>query len=343
MKFVSKMLVVVVAAAVGLGVTACDRHATKEGQQTNLEFQYIPADGETDEFDRPIAVGSHLTMEVQPLGRAFDGIVAVRTSPPGVVEAVPDQSEPDQIHLTGVGDGDVELEVEVQGVDGSYTDWIELRVRDVAEIEMSHRCTDLPEAAYPQGRAPSLEFERRSLEGDRLVGAADNTTDPLEGCQAWLYPEEYQQLPTCDSAGLHFPVLEQLGVVELDVVEEVAVDDRGAPYLDVHVFDPDAMEFVQPSEAVRVGRSSTFELIPFIDPPTEPGTVDACAELEVEILTPDVCEFDSVGDDTTTTTEPEDDYEVEIEGLASGVCDLDVYLAGERDIAPWPIAIDVVE
>lgn len=335
------MLSLAVGAALVAATAGCSFQASQEGQEGNLEFQYNPADGETDRFDRPIAVGSGLTMEVEPLGRAFDEIEMVTTSPAGVIEAWPDGSEPDLFHLEAIEGGDVEIEVQARGDGSVYTDRIEVAADEVAEVEMGHRCTDFAEGAYPRGAAPTVQFDRRSAGGDKLIGGAENSDVPLRSCQAWVTPEDLQTAPVCDEAGLHFPEMNELEIVELDVVEEVGLHAGGASYLDLYIYDPDATRFEQPGETLRVDRNRTIEVRPYMNPATREGTVDVCAELEVEVRTPGVCELSGVGDETTTG--PDDDYEVRLSGNQSGICDLDVYLADQRGVAPWTVSVDVLD
>ena len=319
---------------------ACQLHPTQEGERGNLEFSYHPADGST-EFDRPLAVGSGLTLHVDPLGeRSLDNVIGVETSPDSILDAEVTDDR-DAIALMGRSSGQVDLEVTVNGGGETYRDSIALEVGDVDRIAMEHRCTSAADAAYLEGWEASIDLERQTSGGDQLVGSTRSSFDAAESCQLDIVPDQYQEAPYCDSAGLHFPTFDEPGPVELFVTDGVATIDNGFRDLGLHIVDPDLMVFDPPADYAEVDRTRTIQLEPVREVPDSGGFWPICTpmELDVEILTPDICR--SRAGSTSFSIDADDDNELELQGQRSGICQLDIYLAERPDLEPWPVDIDV--
>lgn len=332
--------------SLSVAAMACDMRATQEGDEGHLTFYHSPADGSTD-FERPLAVGSGVALKMEPLDeRSFRRVVDVTVEPASVLDAHVDDSSSDTVNLSGESTGEARIEVEVQGDAERYTDSTTMQVAEVQKIEMGHECTDRADAAYQVGRRATIEWERQTGSGDKLVGSARNDGEPLRGCQADIYPEDYQQDPHCNEAGLHFPNFPAVEPIDLFATDGVGVTTGGLHDLGIHVFDPAVLAYnlriEHSGDAMRVDRTNTVELDLFNDPVDNDDNFPICTNMEllVEIYSSDICT--GPGGDVEFTVEREDAHEFELRGEQSGVCDFDVSLPEHPDVEPWPIELDVM-
>lgn len=340
----SSRLVILVAMA--LALAACDMRATQEGDEGNLTFHYSPADESTD-FDRPLAVGSGVALHMEALdGRTFRRVVDVTAEPETVLTADVDDSSLDTINLSGQSSGEATISVEIQGDGERYTDSTSVRVGEVRQIEMEHKCSDSADAAYIVGQSATISWDRQTASGEKLIGSARSQEEALRSCQADIYPIEYQEDPHCNEAGLHFPNLPMVEPIELFPTEDIGVATGGLRDLGIHVFDPEVLShnlrFEHSNDDLRVDRTRTVELELFNDPVGSGDNFPICTDLDllIEIYSTDTCT--GPGGAADFTVDSEDSHEFQLRGERTGVCDFDVSLPEYPDVAPWPIELDVI-
>lgn len=319
----------------------CQFDATQEGEQGNLEFAYSPADGDTT-FDRPIAVDSGLKMYVEPLAnRSFDQITDVTVSDNSILRAEIDGNSSDTLNLEARSSGEVRLEVRAQGGGETYGDWTTIRTGDVDRVRMAHECTSAADAAYLIDREASVELERQNRAGEQLIGSAQSHMDALRSCHVDLYPDEYQERPYCDEAGLHFSTLPEFGAIDIFPADGIGTAGSSHQDMGMHVIDPDLMQFHQPDTDLRVDRNRTIELEAYRNPPDSSGVWPVCTDMDlrIEIYSGNIC-TGSAGE-TTLHVDASDENEVQLRGQRSGYCDFDIYLDDEPGIDPWPMEVYV--
>lgn len=341
-------LVLIAVVVVGIGAChgqGCERVATEEGKEGNLEFAYKPADDST-QFDRPVAVGSSKDISVEPLdGRALDQVIGAYTTDETVIDAAVVDAAADEVHLTALAPGSVELVVEVEGGGEVYEDRVDMRAEDVWFADLAHRCTTAVEAAYVADERASLVLERRSEAEEKLAGFSNSRHDALNSCQVEIFPGEDQELPYCDEDGLHFPSFPAYGLIDVFLVEEVAPGDDGYVDIGMHVIPADELQFAhRPRHELQVDRSETVTLDPFWQDTYGGAEWDVCTNmhLEIDIVTPAVCRG-PMGR-RSFSIEPEDKNEIDLRGEAPGICEFDVYYRGDSyDAGPWPVEVPVDE
>lgn len=320
-------------------LSGCNFDATQQGERGNLEFSYTAADGRT-EFDRPLAVGSELTMHIEPVdNRGLDQIDEV-TVTPGDVLGVEFTDSSDSFRLHALSGGEARVRVEVRDGNTTYVDETPLRVDHVDSVQMGHRCTEAAGAAYLWDTEIDVDWNRRNAAGETLIGSAENTEGDAPRCHADIQPVSYQTAPQCDSTGLHFPPIDEL--VSLDLFAEEGLETGGVQDMGIHVIDPVNMQFDPPEDYVEVGRTEQVQLLPVWDPVEYEGWWPVCTnmELEVEIINPATCIGPADRDEFTV--DPDDQNQVKLEGKLSGICHLDVSLARFPDAGTWPIEVEVV-
>lgn len=321
-----------------LWATGCDYEASRQGERGNLEFTFTAADGST-EFDRPIAVDSTLTMRVDPLdGRSFDEVTEVSAAPEEVMKAVVDAEQDNAFQLHARAPGSADVSVRVRDNNDTYGDETLVRTDDIDSIEMGHRCTDGADAAYLTDTRFRVDWTRRNPADQTLVGTTRNSGQQRPGCRAEIFPSDFQTSPRCDSAGMHFPPVDELLSIDLFALEEL--DTPAADNLQIHIIDPDEMLFDPPEESLVVDQRRTVELHPVWNPDTG-GWSPVCTPLElmIEIYNPQTCLGPSNQEEFTV--DPGDDNEFDLLGLEPGICHLDIRLADWPHLDPWPVEIEV--
>ena len=337
---------IVALVAMSLAIVACDMRATQAGDEGNLEFFYSPADGSTD-FDRPLAVGSGVALKMEPLsGRSFQRVVDVTVEPESVLTGYVDDSSSDTVNLSGQSGGEAVVQVEIQGDSERYTDSTTLRVDEVRQIEMSHECTDLADAAYLVGERATIGWERKSRSGEKLIGSARSQEEARHSCQADLFPKEYQEEPYCDEAGLHFSNFSHVEQIDVFATDGVGTSTGAHTDLGIHVFNPDVLaqnlRIEYGGDDLRVDRTRTVQLDLFNDPIDDGANFPICTNMEllIEIYSTDTCS--GPGGAVDFTVERDEAHEFRLRGERGGLCDFDISLAEFPEVEPWPIEIDVL-
>lgn len=338
---------------VAAGCSGCQFQAAQEGERGNLEFVYTAADGDTT-FERPLAVGSGLRVNVEPLGgRSLDYVTAVTSSDSSVIAAEVETGASDAIYLVGRAGGHAEIEVEARGGGETYSDRILMSADWVDQVGLSHSCTAGTDAAYLADYDATILLDRRNDRGQKLVGtaASQSLDDAHLGCQLEIYPADEQQRPYCDTAGLHFPEFLDYGEVELFPIDEVGLTSGSHPALGVHAVSAERISLEQfPRDEARVDRTRSIELEAYWEDPGNAhgpgGSTDwpVCTHMamDIEVRTPDICTGRSGS--TSFSIDSSDENEIDIRGVRRGSCQLDIYVLDEfGEVGPFPVDVEVVD
>ncbi len=313
-------------------VLACSGKAAQEGEEGKLEFFYEPADGDRD-FDRPLAVGSGMSIFVEALGsHELDRIRKVSTDPESVLFAELDDDAEDEVYIWGDAAGEATLEVEVLGGGEIYTDRVTLRVDEVDTVEMAHECTDGIDAAYMIDEDFRIPFERENADGEKLVGEVHSDMDAKLSCQVLMQPEYFQDRAYCNEAGLHFWAIDTLGPVYLDLIPEVSAASRALDELDIHIVDEDDIGFEPADGELRTDATRSVDMFP-VQANTGGRPVCSHLDLYIEILTPGTCT--ARNGDLYLYIDGDDENEIPLRGQAPGLCEFAVEFADRPDLGAW--------
>lgn len=319
-------LIFLVFALGGLGCGGCDGRARQEGEKGNLQFSYRAADLDR-RFDRPLAVGSGMLIELEPVGkRSLDRIVGVRAEPAGIFEASVDQGDSRSIIISGQQAGSAKLIVDVQGGGESYSDQTTLKVDRPTQVAMRHMCTDEINAGYLVGDPIQLEWKRYNSKGEVLVGSARSTADPARGCQAEISPGELQQSARCDEAGLEMDLIYQPGPVRVRLAQGIQRYSNSPSELGVQVVSPELLDFEPLYEDLRVDVSRRIELRPITYGQEWPVCTDLW--MRVYIDTPYNCSGPNGEDEFDV--EPADENSFLLRGREPGICEFAVVVYGDE-------------
>ena len=335
MRFWQSMMWMGAAGCLLVGSVACsDGSAATEGQQGNLEFRYNALDGDRD-FDRPLAVGASLPMEVEPLDdRSLDQLVDVFGDPEDILSAELSTESSNAFVITGHSSGRADIVVEAQGGGQTYSDAISFGVDEVGQVELTHRCTSGSEAGYLVDESVHLDYFRFSNQGTKLIGEAAAHSDNDRACQLQMTPEFLHDQAVCNEAGLHIEPITELGEFVLTADSRVQVINQSRRELGVHVIHPDELDFQPQGTDLRAGSTGDVDLAP--DTRGVGGDfwpVCTSLDVEIEILTPDICES-STGR-TNFQVDARDDNEFRLHGNNPGVCEFRIDLVDYPNIDGW--------
>ncbi|MEN0067356.1 MAG: hypothetical protein AAGA48_34820 [Myxococcota bacterium] len=159
-------------------LTGCESALT--GNEGNFQFSY-EADDRVNDFNKPLAVGASLDLEVRDVGaRQPVTLSAADFAEAGVLEVstFADQN----ITITGVGEGTALLEVEGTTANGqTLTDSVNLQSRIPEVLELRHTCSDGAEAAYLTNARAYVPFELEMSNGQPVIGYGYYPLDDVTG------------------------------------------------------------------------------------------------------------------------------------------------------------------
>ena len=283
---------------------ACSSSLT--GNEGNFQFSYAADDRVTD-FNKPIAVGARLDIEVRDVGAQLPvELLSATTDDAGVLSVVSFADH--RITLAGVGEGSGLLSVEGTTATGeTLTDSVNM-LAAVPEVHiLAHTCTAGDEAAYLAAQRIWVPFEFERSNGQPIIGYGYYPVTFSDGGAAASLNESdsgqvYMALDT-STAG---------GTTEL-------VSDIDGSWLGLHILTPDQIDGVMEPvafvlEDIDVGDINAFYALP------KAGGLTICqadTEFEVQSDTPDICDV-----------RKSDQYDLnayeygwfEVEGIAQGTC-----------------------
>lgn len=284
-------------------LTTLGCQSTLTGNEGNFTFSYWADDWVTD-FNKPVAVGASLDLEVRGVGSstAVD-LTSAAFDDPTVLDVVSFSAK--DITLSGIGEGLALLEVEGTLDGETLTDSVNMQSKVPEVLELNHTCTDLDDAAYLLGREVVVGFEMEMANTQPVIGygyipaTLDATTAALGDSgksQVWITvntgetPESVVLSSTIDDTTLG---LQLAAEAELDGVQ-------------------DPVAFVL--EDIDVGDTNAFFVRPMV------GGLVVCqgdATVQVSSDTPDTCTV--VLSDSGSELERETGW-FEVTGVAEGTC-----------------------
>jgi hypothetical protein len=307
-----------VVAATLVAAVACRSVTT--GNEGNFRFSYV-ADERIFDFNKPIAVGASLDMDVTSSGDDSPiELESVESSDTAVMEA--ELNGGNSLTVTATGDGNVLISVKGTGPEGEATDSINLNARVPEVHKLGHTCQnfngiDATEYAYLVDQPVYVPFEFEMSNGQPVIGygyypisidAGAMLDESHQGSQ-------YMRLDL-DALGLTTITSDIDGTtLQLNVIEHGDIDGVLQPFAFV-------------LEDIDVGDVNPFYVLPSAGgrPVCQADTV-----IEVASITPDICDVrlaNSLAGDTSDQGKEFGWFEVE--GIAAGLCEYTVTYPNEN-------------
>lgn len=292
-----------------LALVACK--STVTGNEGNFQFSYQADDWITD-FNKPVAVGAFLDLEVREVGTALSVDLTSASFDDTAVLAV-DTYEGNTITIEGMGDGNALLSVEgVTSSGETLTDSVNMQAAVPENLSLSHSCTTGDEAAYMTDQRAWVAFEMEQENGQPVIGygyypvalsSSAATLDESDSTQQWM------AFDTASSGE--------------ELVLESDIDDTT---LTMQVSEPAAIDGVQEPVAFVAEDIDVGDINPFFVRPLVGDLVVCQADVtkSVESLTPEICDVrDAEAEETSGEGEHEYGW-LEVEGLSEGTCEFSV-------------------
>lgn len=281
------------------------------GNEGNFEFSYWTDDKVTD-FNKPIAVGAYLDVEVHDVGW-HQAVELSEASFDDQSILMVDSYEAHRITIAGMGDGPALLSVAGTTTrDETLTDSVNMLAATPEVLVLRHSCTQDSLAAALTEQRVWLPFEMEKINGQPVIGY---------GYYPVTVTGDSATLNVDDSTQMHmaFDTAPTIGMLEL-------ASDIDATTLSLDVVTPaDITDVEEPTawvlEDIDVGDTNAF----FVRPMSN-GQVICQANVTKTVLsdTPAICD---VRDRDPETDGSDASYEYgwfEIEGLAEGLCEYTV-------------------
>lgn len=300
------------------------------GNEGNLEFSYV-ADDDIRNFNKPIAVGARLDIEVRTVGRRRPvAVQEVTSSDPGVLDPVSVGGS--SFTLEGKGEG--EAEIFVTATEGAETleDSVNMLARIPEVLKMYHTCDPASrEAMYLTGQEIWIPFELEMNNGQPVIGYGYH---PIT-----VTPQDALTLDTTtkNQQYFEFTTAAAPGAVTL----ASTIDDTT---LTLNLVDASAIDGAKVGLGAgvdaKVGEKHLYDILPTV------GGKPVCqanTDFTVTNQTPAVCTVREIG----APDSGDDRYQyswIEIEGLAAGTCEFEVtFTAGVGGMgAAVPLSVQVL-
>lgn len=299
-----------------IALTGCFSALT--GNEGNFQFSY-DADDRLLDFNKPIAVGAYLDLEVRDVGArqavtlsdasvATDAVLTVTSFADHVVT----------VQAVGEGQGLLQVAGTTRAGD-ALTDSVNLLARVPEVHRLWHTCTEEPEAGYLANARAFVPFDLEMANGQPVIGYGYY---PITASSTAL------SLNATDSIGSHMAidVGPQTGPSEL-------TSDLDGTQITMNVVEPGDIDgAVEPIafvlEDIDAGDTNAFYVLPSV------GGMPVCqASVEKEVVsdTPDTC---TVRDGSVVPDGAGGNYEsgwFDVTGVAEGTCRFTVtYPSGNR-------------
>lgn len=289
---------------------ACTSRIT--GNEGNFEFSYVADDRITD-FNKPIAVGAKLDLEVRDVGqRRPVELLAAAYDDPSVLEVL--SFDGNSITVQGVGAGTALLEVEGTTANGeTLTDSVNMLSAVPEVLNLWHTCDySLDSAAYLAGQKVWVPFDMERSNGQPVIGYGYYPVD---------LSSEAGALNVDEGIGSHM-VVDTVSAGALVLSSQI--DDTT---LTMQVIDAAQIDGVQEPiagvvEDIDVGDTNLFFVRPMF------GELIVCqADLTKQVVsdTPDICAVEDrdskeASEDSTAENSEYETGWFAVEGLAEGAC-----------------------
>ncbi|MFN7134366.1 MAG: hypothetical protein ACK4N5_19965 [Myxococcales bacterium] len=324
-----KKLVTLLAAAAL--VTGCKSRLT--GNEGNLEFSYVADDALTD-FNKPIAVGAKLDVEVAEVGTRRAVTLQKATSDDAAVLAIAGFSG-NKLTLEGKSSGSALIEVEAKRSDDAVvTDSVNMLARVPEVLKLRHTCASGAEAAYLVDHEFLVPFDMEMKNGQPVIGYGYH---PVE-----LLPQGALTLDatTKDQSSLHL----KSGKERMEATVKSTLDATSLKLFLVQPGDVDAAVLEGPTQAgTEIGKSNLFLVRPKVG---ERMLCQPTLALTAASTTPEICEVKAANTGGDVNENPENKHGwVQVTGKKLGKCEFTVTYAAAKGGAGLtsPFTADIIE
>jgi hypothetical protein len=317
-----------VLAAAGFLALGCN--PTLEGQKGNLEISYEGKTLGDDEEFSAIAVGGKVDYYVGPADPDEERTPILQTassSNAGVLEVTNSRGTEgiSEMTVTGVSEGAADITVDAEYTDGSpVSDVFPLEAKEPDAMTLDHTCGSADVAGYLASN-DGMFLEMEMFAGDRRVVGYDYhpvAVSPSDRVSIGS-KDRVERLPleSSGSAG-EFTVSSELDdsgitgrLVEKSAIDRLVPNDRetdretrvdSPEFVDVLPVDTDRMSGGEPLHVCQAG-----------------------VQLEASTTTPDICTIETYA---PSGVEGASEQGVEVEGLQSGTCQVEVSMANASGV-----------
>ena len=283
----------------------CESQLT--GNDGNFQFSY-PADDRVLDFNKPIAVGAKLDIEVTDVGARDDLEISGASSADDAVLTV-DSFSGNAFTLLGTGAGNVLLTVTGTTAAGDeLTDSVNMGAKVPEVHKLAHTCDGGTRSAYLTGQDIWVPFEFEMANSQPVIGygyypvtASDESVLSID--PAWE-GSQYMKFTTGSAGDITLTSDLDGSAIELNVIAEADIDGVG---------DPTAFVL----EDIDVGDVNAFYVLPTVG---ELTVCQADVTFTVTSDTPDICDVRTT-DDALASGDALYEYGwFEVEGKAAGEC-----------------------
>jgi hypothetical protein len=283
---------------------ACSSSLT--GNEGNFQFSYTADDRITD-FNKPIAVGASLDLEVVDVGAQLPiNLTEASTETSSVIDVI--WFNDNTVTVTATGEGSTLLSVAGTTIDGqARTDSVNL-LASVPEVHLLwHTCAPgMQEAAYLANQSVLLPFDMEMANGQPVIGYGyyPITLEGAPGITLDAASSTQRHIALDIDATIGTALLTSAidgSTLSLRVVEPGQIDGIGAPV----AFG---------AEETSVGDNNAFYVLPTVG---QTSICQAGLAPRLTVSTPDVCDVSSSEVLDPTTNES---GWFSVEGLAAGTC-----------------------
>lgn len=294
-------------------VTAVGCRSRITGNEGNFQFSYVADDRLTD-FNKPIAIGAFLDIEVVDVGQQRPvTLSAAESNDVAVLEVTAFEGQ--NVTVKGVADGEPLLSVTGTTADGEeLSDSVNLLVRAPEVLRLGHTCSAGNSAGYITGQRVYIPFELERANGQPIIGYGLYPATPSDAAAL-----------TLDAAASNQQFMAfNTGAAAATLTLDSDIDDTS---LDVAVFAEASIDGVEEPiafvlEDIDVGDTNAFYVRPMSG-----STVICQADIDktVQSDTPTICE---VRERDSADEGAHEFGWFEIEGLAAGTCQYSVTFPG---------------
>ncbi len=281
------------------------------GNEGNFKFSYT-ADDDINDFNKPVAVGAFLDLEVHAVGTLSPvELTAAAFDDPTVLDVVAFSGK--DITIQGMGEGLALLEVEGDVGGSSLPDSVNMQSKVPEVLKLHHTCTAGTDAAYIVERDIVVSFDMEMSNSQPVIGYGYYPVS-LTGADATLLDNNTSQVWIAIGTGTTSETMEIVSDIDgtsllMQVATEADIDGVEEP-----------VAFV--IEDIDAGDTNAFFVRPML------GDLVFCQSdvpMTVASDTPDIC--------TTSAHDPDGDGEHEtgwfnVTGVAEGTCQYTVTYPG---------------
>ncbi len=288
--------------------------STLTGNEGNFQFSY-EADDRVNDFNKPVAVGASLDLEVRDVGARQPVTLSSAAFVDDTVLVVASFAD-QNVTITGVGEGTALLEVEGTTTGGeTLTDSVNLLAAVPDVLELRHTCTDQPEAAYLTSSRAWIPFELERSNGQPVIGYGYYPLESLSGAT----------LNVSDSTQTHIAL--DTAPQASDLTLASSIDDTT---LDLVIATEGQIDGVSDPIAVVVEDIDVGDTNPFYVLPTVGGrpVCQATVLKTVTSNTPDICTIRERDPAPGTGDESFESGWFDVTGVMQGTCEYTVTYPG---------------